>query len=137
MIKYCEMRQNFTTESSKGSLISPYDYLQVDISNDNRKVLNSKRKIVCDKNINVKRHIIEDTSGKNAILPLVRYKIDALGNAKVHGCIVNNENAIWKLENRLKLAEFMSFITEKDMKSEIKKQMKDNINVYSIFFYPI
>ena len=42
---------------------------------------------------------------KNSTLQLARRKIDALGNMKAHGCIINDENAIGKLENRLKLAE--------------------------------
>ena len=76
-------------------------------------MLNFKHKIVCGKNINAKRHIIEDTSGKNATLRFARHKIYALGNIKAHGCIVNNENTIGKLENRLKLTESMSLITKK------------------------
>ena len=84
--------------------------------------------------INAKRHIIEDTSGKNATFQLVRRKINDLGNVKAHGCIVNDENTIGKLKNRLKLAESMSFIAKKDKKSERNNQMKDSNELYSISF---
>ena len=117
MIKYRKMHNSMDKDSSRRcSLNSPSEYLQVEISNENKKVLDFKRAIVCGKNINAKRLIIEDTAGKNAMSRLARRKIDSLGNIKSHSCIVNNECAITKLENKLKLAESMSFITKKDKK---------------------
>ena len=122
---------------SKGSLNSPSDYFHIEMSNENRKFLNFQREIVCGENTNTKKHIIEDTSGKNTTLRLARRKIDDLGNVKAHGCIINDENAIGKPKNRLKLAESMSFIAKKDKKSESNKQMKDINELNSISFNSI
>ena len=100
-------------------------------------MLDFKRDILYGMNINAKRHIIEDTLGKNATLRLARYKIDALGNVKSHNCILNNEDTISKLKNKLKLSKLMSFITKKDKKSQSKKEIKDINKLYSIGFYAV
>ena len=48
--------------------------------------------------------------------------------------MVNNKDAISKLENRLKLVKSMSFITEKDKKSQSDKETNDIKELLSIGF---
>ena len=72
--------------------------------------------------------------GKNATLRLARCKIDALGNIQSHSYLINNKDAICKLKNRLKLAKSMSFITEKDKKSQSNKETNDIKELLSIGF---
>ena len=79
---------------------SPSKYLQVEFSKDNRKIVEFKRDVLAGKNINAKRHIIEDTSGKHATTKIARRKLDAIGNIKSHGGLVNDPESIIKLENR-------------------------------------
>ena len=75
--------------------------------------------------MNAIRHIIEDTSGKHSTLKIARRKLDAIGNIKSHSGIFNNPECLTKLENRLKLADSISFIKDKDQQNKIKKNNKE------------
>ena len=125
MIRFREIHAKKEGSNTPKPYSSPSEYLQVEFSEDNRKIVEFKRDVLAGKNINAKRHIIEDTSGKHATTKIARRKLDAIGNIKSHGGLVNDPESIIKLENRLQLAESISFITVKDKTDKEKKSNKE------------
>ena len=64
---------------------SPPNYLQVELSEDNRRIFEFKHDVLAEKkNTNTKQHIIKDTSGKYVMLKIACQKLDAIGNIKLH-----------------------------------------------------
>ena len=102
------------------------------MNDKNRRIIEFKRDIVRGGNVNAKCHIIEDTSGKNATLKIAWRKLDAIGNIKSHSRIVNNLECLTKLENRLKLADSILFIKDKDKKDKVKKSNKEYSNLIDL-----
>ena len=58
--------------------------------------------------------------------------MDAIGNIKLHGGLVNDPESITNVENRLQLSESMLYITAKEKNNKEKKANKEYSDLIDI-----
>lgn len=115
----------FARRTSKGPKLSVSNYLDVEVSVDQEKILNPSAQEL------TMRDLMKDAGGDGATMKMAKRRLDSLGvSIKAHSCIANDPKRIKRLESAAQLAASLAEVARiaKDDKAAKKVEATNELH---------